>query len=187
MVITAFLDSDILFRYFAISPEKKSRFYSEGTTGLVDLDKTFLTIQKLHNKPSTVHISEFSILELICILSRLGSSFKIPGILKSISQSMIVTPLTDEIVTLACALATIFKFHTGDSLHSAFCILNNIEEVFISDAQFFREFSELKKTYRKEGNENFSRKLREVPLLKEIADGVFEKLQSLVDIQISSV
>jgi predicted nucleic acid-binding protein len=158
MTETVFIDSDILFRYFAISEEKLSLFNSSGTIGVHDLDAALFLLKEIEQNEQYLCISEYSILELICTLQRLNCAQKIPNVVSTIFQTFDVMPLNDNNVTLAWFLGSQFPLHSGDAVHAAFCILSDIDIAYISENSFLTTFEDLQQDYFEKGSsklENF--------------------------------
>ena len=68
-----FLDSDILFSFFAINEDKIKNYNSSGTTGNIELDVILTVVNQIEKNKEIICLSEFSILELICSLNRFNS------------------------------------------------------------------------------------------------------------------
>ncbi len=152
---SVFLDSDILFRYFAISEEKRKLYNKNKTTGNGDLDAAIGLIQRIDELEQFICISEFSLLELICILNRLKSAQKIPKIVEILNKIADILPLTDNLMNIAWYLGARFKLHSGDALHISFCLLNDIDFAYLSDGPFYRTFLAIQKDYEKNGTTGF--------------------------------
>jgi len=76
-----FLDSDILFSFFAINEDKIKNYISSGTTGNIELDVILTVVNQIEKNKEIICLSEFSILELVCTLNRLNGSHKTAHIL----------------------------------------------------------------------------------------------------------
>ncbi len=153
----AFIDTDILFRYFAISDKKRALFFSHGSTGIKDLDHVMNLIQEIEKNNQYPCISEYSILELICTLTRLKSASKIPRILKNIYRTFDVLPLYDDVLHLAWFFGANFPIHSGDAVHAAFCIMNDINIAFLSENPFYTTFIDIQKDFHTNGTTKLSK------------------------------
>lgn len=152
-----FIDSDLLFRYFAISGEKKTLYDDSGSTGNEDLDTVIALFQQIEDANQYVCISEFSILELVCLLNRLNSVNKIPRILNTLYQVADICPINDNMMTLAWHLGANFKLHSGDSLHASFCLLNDVDIIFLSDNEFVNSFRAVQQDFIDNGIETIAK------------------------------
>ena len=130
-----FIDTDILFRYFAINNEKFQKFLSEGTTGKIDLDNAIKIFQSIEENNQHLCVSEITILELICTLKRLNNP-KIQDIINSIYQIAEILPIENFELKFAWFLGSRYNLHTGDAFHAAFCIFNKIPICYICDQSF---------------------------------------------------
>lgn len=110
-----FLDSDILFSFFAINEDKIKNYISSGTTGNIELDVILTVVNQIEKNKEIICLSEFSILELICSLNRLNSSHKTAHILSKIYQISDVLPLSDLMIKLAWFIGSNYSLHSGDA------------------------------------------------------------------------
>ncbi|OLS16015.1 MAG: hypothetical protein RBG13Loki_0343 [Promethearchaeota archaeon CR_4] len=147
----AFSDTDILFRYFAISEKKRSAFFASGSTGIKELDLVMNLVQDIEKNNQYPCVSEYTILELICTLTRLKSASKIPRILKTLYRTLDVLPPNDDILHLAWFFGAYFSIHSGDALHAAFCVMNDIDIVFLTDNPFYTTFLEIQEDFQAHG------------------------------------
>ena len=121
-----FIDSDILFSFFALNKQKKENFERDGTTGDDNLDVVINLIDEIENNEQIICLSEISILEILCVLNRRNSASKIPKILKKIYSISNILPIDDLLYKLAWFIGSNYKLHTGDALHLSFCLMNDI-------------------------------------------------------------
>ena len=168
MTSSVFLDSDILFNFLAINPEKKEKYKSQGTTGNPQLDRIIKAVIKILEKEGTLNLSDFSVLELICTVNRLKSSHKIPQIVKTLFDACTILPINNILIKFAWFFCANYNLHTGDALHIAFCLFNNIDFAFIKDDGFHASFIQIKEDYEKNGIELLTDFLNQFPSIKKI-------------------
>lgn len=147
-----FIDSDILFSFFAINQEKIKNFKESQTTGDQDLDIILNLIEDIEKKKQIIRISEFSILELVCILKRRKSAKKIPQLITKIYNICDVLPLNDHMIKLAWYLGSNFKLHSGDAIHISFCLFYDLDYLILKDREFFESLSNIQKDYNNNGS-----------------------------------
>ncbi|TFG19977.1 MAG: PIN domain-containing protein [Promethearchaeota archaeon] len=187
MTTSVFLDSDILFNFLAINPEKKEKYISQGTTGNSQLDRIIKAVMKILEKEGTLSISNFSVLELICTINRLKSSHKIPQIVKTLSNVCKIFPINDILIEFAWFFGANYKLHSGDALHVAFCLFNNIDYVFIKDDDFHASFIQIKEDYEKKGIELLKDFLNQFHSIKKIQEEITKKFENIKTIQIKQI
>lgn len=144
-----FIDSDILFSFFAINEDKKKRYIDTGKTGDPDLDKIMNLIKEIESANQIICISEISTLELLCTINRQKSGFKIPKILTKLYEICDVLPLNDLMIKLSWFIGSKYNYHSGDALHIAFCLFNEIEKMILKDKEFYESCLEIKENYKK--------------------------------------
>lgn len=184
---TVFVDTDILFKYFAIRPEKMDRFKESGTTNLQELDDVLTLLLEIETKNQIICLSEFSILELICTLKRLNSGPKIPRARNVLYQTAYILPVNEDTVSLAWFLGETYKFHSGDALHASFCILNEISLVWLSDKEFYDSFLEVQSFFQTEGLARLSKYYEEIHKKDEIPGSIRERCKNLRSISIQRI
>jgi len=187
MTYSIFLDSDLLFNFLAINPEKKEKFKSQGTTGNLQLDQIIKAVIKILEKEGTLNISDFSVLELICTVNRLKSTYKIPQIVKTLFDACKIIPINNILIKFAWFIGANYKLHTGDALHIAFCLFNNIDYVFVNDDEFHDSFIQIKRDYEKNGIELLTDFFDQFPLIKKIQEDFVKKLDNIKTIQIKKI
>lgn len=142
-----FIDSDILFQFFAINKVKEQNFFNLGTTGDNDLDQIMKLIQEIEKNDQAIYLSEFSILEILCTLNRLNSSYKCPIILTKIYRICEILPLEDLMIKLSWFIGSNYDLHSGDALHIAFCLSNDIEKIILKDKKFYQTCFQIKNDF----------------------------------------
>lgn len=182
-----FIDSDILFSFFAISSEKQKNFIETGTTGNIALDIILNLINEIEEKSHIICLSEFSILEIICTLKRLNSSQKIPGVLTKIYSICDVLPLNDLMIKLAWFIGSEYSLHSGDTLHISFCLFNNIEEIIIKDNEFYDSCIKMKKDFNEKDYENLNKFFSKISFAQGIPEKILEKYSILKNIKIKKI
>ncbi len=184
---SVFLDSDILFRYFAISEEKRKQYDINKTTGNVDLDAAIQLVQRIDELGQYICLSEFSILELICILNRLNSAQKIPKIVEILNRIADILPITVNLMNIAWYLGARFKLHSGDALHISFCLMNDIEFAYFSEGPFFNTFLTIQKDYDKNGPAGIKEYYNSLFPTRFIPGILLKKYSNLHQIQINKI
>ena len=187
MTSSVFIDTDILFNFLAINPEKKELFKSQGTTGNPQLDNVLKEITKILEKEDTLAISEFSILELICTINRLKSTQKIPEIIKTIYDACEILPINNILIKFAWFFGASYNLHTGDALHIAFCVFNNIDYVVIKDDAFHSSLIQLKADYEQNGIKILTNFLNEFPSIRKFQEFFALKFENIKKLQIKQI
>jgi hypothetical protein len=119
-----FLDSDILFSFFAINEDKIKSYNSSGTTGNIELDAILSLVNQLEKNKEIICISEFSILELVCTLNRLNGSHKTAYILSKIYQISDVLPLNDLMIKRQYKIFIVITLRYNFEDHSLFGLIS---------------------------------------------------------------
>lgn len=184
---SVFIDSDILFRNFAISRDKLALFNESGSTGIKSLDDTLILIKRIEDERQNLCISEFSLLELICILNRLHSAPKIPRVLERLRLTSEILPLEDITLSLAQFLGANFELHSGDAIHASFCILNDINLVFLSDASFCETLGSIQEDFSQNGTGTIERYYATHNPTQFAPSILLKKYENLGHIEISQV
>jgi len=182
-----FIDSDILFSFFAISDEKRKNFVETGTTRNNDLDIILNLIEEIENYNQIICISEFSILEITCILNRLNSSQKIPRILTKIYSICDVLPLNDLMIKLAWFIGSNYTLHSGDALHISFCLFNDINEIILKDNKFHDACIEMKNGFEKVGHEELNNFYTKISIAQVVPEKILVKYSNLKNLKIKRI
>ncbi len=187
MNILVFIDSDILFSFFALNKEKKENFDRTGTTGDNNLDLIINLISEIENKEQIICLSEMSILEILCVLNRRNSSFKIPIILKKLYSISNILPLDDLMIKLSWFIGSNYKIHTGDALHISFCLMNDIKEIIIKDKEFYNACIEMKTNFEVKGFEILNDFFTKISFVQSIPEKIKKKYSNLKDLKIRRI
>ena len=182
-----FLDSDILFSFFAINEDKIKSYNSSGTTGNIELDAILSLVNQLEKNKEIICISEFSILELICSLKRLNSSFKTANILSKIYQICDILPLSDLMIKLAWFIGSNYSLHSGDALHISFCIFNNIDNLITQDNGFYNAYVNLEQDFNNYGVEKLNDFFIKILFSKGIPDTLIRKFKNIENLKIRKI
>jgi len=179
-----FIDSDILFSFFALSKEKMEIFDKTGTTGNNNLDTIINLISEIENKEQIICLSEISILEIVCVLKRRNSSFKIPNIVRKLYSIGNILPLDDLMIKLAWFVGSNYKLHSGDALHVSFCLMNDIEEIILQDKEFHDACIEMKTDFENKGLEVLNDFFTKISFVQSIPEKIKKKYSNLKKIKI---
>jgi predicted nucleic acid-binding protein len=182
-----FIDTDILFSFFALNKEKREIFENNGSTGDQDLDKILKIIFEIEENKETICISELSLLELIALLNRRKKSKLIPQIIIKIYQWCDIFPINDLIMKLSWYISANYKFHSGDVLHLAFCLANEIDYMIIKDKDFINSFNQIKEEFETIGLKNLANFFKSIPFAKEIPKEILKMYENLNKLQIKEV
>ena len=182
-----FIDSDILFTFFAINNEKEKNFIKNGTTGDIALDIIIKLIIEIEEKNQIICLSEFSILEIICTLNRLNSSNKIPKILTKLYSICDVLPLNDLMIKLAWFIGSNYNLHSGDALHMSFCLFSDIKEIILKDKEFHDSCIKIKKDFENAGYENLNNFFIGISFIQGIPENILKKYSNLKNLKIKKI
>ena len=182
-----FLDSDILFSFFAINENKIKSYNSSGTTENVELDAILSLINQIEKNKEIICLSEFSVLELICSLNRLKSSFKTAKILSKIYQICDILPLNDLMIKLAWFIGSNYSLHSGDALHISFCLFNNIDNLITQDNGFYNAFLNLRQDFKNFGIKKLDDFFINFLFSKGIPDTLIKKFNNIKILKIRKI
>ena len=183
----SFVDTDILFRYFAINSKKYEDFCKNGTSGHVDIDNSLNVFQKIGDDNSILLLSEHTILELVCTLQRMNSSTKIPKIINQIYKIGEILPIENFELKLSWFLGSNYNLHTGDAYNASFCICNNLTRCYICDSKFYDSFNQIIADYKRNGNTDLIKFYSEIQFSEEVPRTFLQKLEHLENIQVIKV
>ncbi len=182
-----FIDSDILFSFFAISQEKVKNFKETNTTGDQDLDIILHLIEEIEKKNQIIYISEFSILELVCTLKRRKSTKKIPQLITKIYNICDVLPLNDHMIKLAWYFGSNFKLHSGDALHISFCLFYDLDYLILKDQEFFASLTNIQKDYNTNGSKGLINFFNLIEFAKHTPRTIINKYNNLNKLKIKKI
>lgn len=182
-----FLDSDILFSFFAINEDKIKNYNSSGTTGNNELDVILMVVNQIEMNKNIICLSEFSILELICTLNRLNSSHKTAHILSKIYQICDILPLSDLMIKLAWFIGSSYTLHSGDALHISFCIFNNIDNLITQDNGFYNAYMNLKQDFNNFGIKKLNDFFIKISFSKGIPNTLIRKFNNIKNLKIRKI
>lgn len=182
-----FIDSDILFSFFALNKQKKENFERDGMTGDDNFDIIINLIEEIENNELIICLSEISILEILCVLNRRNSASKIPKILKKIYSIGNILPIDDLLYKMAWFIGSNYKLHTGDALHLSFCLMNDINELIIRDKEFYDASIELKTNFQEKGFESLDNFFMGISFVKNIPERIKKKFSNLKDLRIRQI
>ncbi len=182
-----FIDSDILFSFFAINQEKFKRFEKNKTTGDKDLDIILTLIQEIELNNHLICISEFSILELVCLLKRRSSAHKISQIITKIYKICDVLPFNDQMIKLAWYLGSNFKLHSGDAIHISFSLFHDLDYLIVKDKEFFDSLSEIQNDFNKNGSKNLINYFSSIKFALGVPKIIIEKYTNLSKLEIKLI
>lgn len=185
--ILVFIDSDILFSFFAINPDKQKKFEHNGSTGDQELDEILNLISEIESKDERICISEFSILELGCLLNRLNINQKIPQILTKLYMVSDVLPLNEHMIKLAWYVGSNYNLHSGDALHASFCLFSNIDSVILKDKEFYGAFTQLKDDFITHGSKRCVEYFNKISFAQGIPDAIIRKYNNISKLQIRKI
>ena len=182
-----FVDTDLLFSFFAINNEKLMKYREEGTTDDEKLDIVLGVISNIEDNKDIICISEISILELVTLLKRRNSEEKIPNILTKIYEIGDVLPISDHMIKLAWFIGSNYKLHTGDALHLAFCLSSDIKDVLIIDAEFYDACMNIKEDFKNKGSAIIEDFFTKIPFAQTTPDKLLKKLNNLSKINFQKI
>lgn len=178
-----FVDTDILFSFFALNKEKMKKFQTKGSSGSEELDKIISIVMDIEKNNKILCISEFSILELICTLKRLNSGPKIPEILTKIYEICDVLPINNQMIKLAWFIGSYYTIHSGDALHISFCLSNNINEVILKDKELIDALTNIKNS----SIEELDRFFHNVSYAQGVPELIKRKYENIKKIKITKI
>lgn len=174
-----FIDTDILFSFFAINQDKFNQFENEGTTGDKFLDTVLSLIKEIEQEEQKICISEISILELACLLKRRESQDKISQIITKIYSICDVFPISDQTIKLAWYFGSNFKMHSGDAIHLSFSLFHDLDCIIVKDKEFFDSLIEIKQDYSKNGPKNLTKYFNSIKVATGVPQIIIKKLSNL--------
>ncbi len=182
-----FIDSDILFSFFAINQEKIKNFKENQTTGNQDLDIILNLIEDIEKKKQKICISEFSILELVCLLKRRKSTKKIPQLITKIYNICDVFPLNDHMIKLAWFFGSNFKLHSGDAIHISFSLFYDLDYLILKDKEFFESLSYIQNNYNTNGSRSLINYFSSIKFAQHIPKTIIDKYNNFNKLKIKKI
>jgi predicted nucleic acid-binding protein len=137
-----FIDANILFRMFAVTPARLERYNSSGTSGSKSLDYAIKTMMKIQSSdPEDAYsTSELALLDVCGVASREGSTDRAGRILQDVLEQQGLSIL--ETSPLSYPLAFAFTLGSGiearDALHLSVALIRKVTTIATSDLQFAR-------------------------------------------------
>jgi predicted nucleic acid-binding protein len=181
-----FIDTDILFSFFAINQEKLNQFENEGTTGDKYLDAVLSLIKKIEQEEQKICISEISILELACLLKRRESQDKISQIITKLYSICDVLPISDQTIKLSWYFGSNFKMHSGDAIHLSFSLFYDLDCIIVKDKEFFDSLTEIKKDYSDNGPKGLIEYFNSIKIATGVPQIIINKLSNLNKLKLKS-
>jgi len=132
----AFIDSNVLFRMFAASPQKIKQFQETGSCGKESLDYAVSLLLKLGRGGYST--SEIALLETVSVASRLGGPKKADILFQSVTMQENFRILETRALAypLSFAFVLTFQLDARDSLHLAVVALSGVNTLITSDRNF---------------------------------------------------
>lgn len=132
----AFIDSNVLFRMFAASPQKIKQYQETGSCGNKSLDYAIGVLLNL--APGGYSTSEIALLETISVASRLGGPRKAEILFQSVimQEGLRVLETRALAYPLSYALVLNHQLEARDSLHLAVAVLGGVTALVTSDRGF---------------------------------------------------
>lgn len=148
-----FIDTNVLFRMFAITPTRFEQFNSTGTSGSKSLDHAIGIILKLRDGTEKFLTSELALLEACGVASNESRNpEKAVLLLKSALEQEGLSIL--DVKPLAWPVAfsfTLENIEARDALHLAVALLGQANSLMTSDKQFASAVEALKNKVETEG------------------------------------
>ena len=132
----AFIDSNVLFRMFAVSPQKIKQYQETGSCGKKSRDYAIGLLLNLERGGYST--SEIALLETISVASRLGSPSKAETILQSVimQEGFRILETRALAYPLSFAFVLTYQLEARDSLHLAVAALGGVVAIITSDRNF---------------------------------------------------
>ncbi|MHA1757718.1 MAG: type II toxin-antitoxin system VapC family toxin [Promethearchaeota archaeon] len=132
-----FIDTDILFRIYAISDEKIELWRTERKTGIEELDFALRINDLIKEEDLIPCISDISITELIGVLkSNHSPKSKIQRVIRLIFENFKILDINDLITKMSWVFSANYEIHSGDSLHLSTLLFYEIDKFAIYDKKF---------------------------------------------------
>jgi predicted nucleic acid-binding protein len=131
-----FIDSNVLFRMFAVSPRRISEYQKSGSCGNNALDYAIgLLLQLDEGDYST---SEIAVLETSSVASRLGGAAKAETLLRAVTAQEGFRILETRAIAYPLAFTFVLRYQleARDSLHLSVAAMNRVDALITSDQGF---------------------------------------------------
>jgi len=187
MTKLTFIDSDILFSFFAINKEKENKYFETGSIDNEDLDSIMKLIEEIESNNETICLSEISVLEILCTINRQKSSFKIPTILTKIYKFCDILPLNNLLIKLSWFIGSNYNYHSGDALHISFCLFNNIKKMILKDKVFYESCLKIKDDYKKKGFQEIETFFQNIDYAQGVPERILQKFSNIENLIIKRI
>lgn len=132
----AFIDSNVLFRIFAASPQKIRQYQETGSCGKKSLDYAIDLLLNLERGGYST--SEIALLETVSVASRLGGPTKAEVLLQSVimQENFRILETRALAYPLSFAFILTYQLEARDSLHLGVAALGGVTSIITSDRNF---------------------------------------------------
>lgn len=144
-------------------------------------------IEGIQKNNQRLILSEFSILEILCTLNRLKSSYKIPIILTKIYKICEILPLDDLMLKLSWFIGSNYDLHSGDAIHVSFCLSNNIEKMILKDQEFYQSCQEIKKDFLTKKSKELKNFFSKVQFAQGVPKNILRKFSNIKNLNITKI
>ena len=131
-----FIDSNVLFRMFAVSRLKIEQYKETGSCGNKSLDYAINLLLKLSEGEYST--SEIALLEMVGVASRLAGTSKAETLLQSViaQEGLRILETRALAYPLSFAFTLTYRLEARDALHLGVAVLNGVNVLITSDADF---------------------------------------------------
>ncbi len=138
-----FIDANILFRMFAVSPLRLERYRSERTSGSKTVDYAIRLLLELENGDYST--SELALLEACGVAAREAGQEKAISLLKSVLEQEGLSILGIKALTYPLALSFVLEhgLQARDALHLGVAVIAHATKISTSDADFADRIEQL--------------------------------------------
>ena len=143
-----FIDANILFKMFAVTPSRMEKYNSSGTSGSRGLDYAIKILLSLNDEMYST--SELALLEACGVASREAGNEKARSLLKVALEEESLAILDVRAITYPLAFSFVlgYGFETRDALHLGVAVLARVSRVLTSDDDFADRIDSLIKEVR---------------------------------------
>jgi predicted nucleic acid-binding protein len=146
-----FIDSNVLFRMFAASPDAIRRYQETGTCGNAQLDYAIGLLLRLGEGGCST--SELALLETVGVASRLGGREKAETLLRAVvtQDGFQVLETRALAYPVSFAFVTTYGLEARDSLHLSVASLSGVDSLLTSDIDLAERTESVIRRAREEG------------------------------------
>lgn len=150
---TAFIDTNILFRMFAISKKRHERYLKEGTTGLKSLDYSLKLLEACERGEIRIVVNDLAVMESCGIPARNGLAAKARSMAEAIMHQEGIDIYTIPAILYPTAFSSVlnYGFQVRDAIHVASSIILGADKLITSDLDMANKTNQIVKKAKQAG------------------------------------